>query len=303
MRYGAAISGLLHTTIVLLILVGLPKILQSERKGAVPVAVEIVSQDEFARLPEHRKPKPRKSPLKAPERSIMRKSPKQAAQPPEPLPNTSVKTVPPIPPNLETEVVPKPKRKPDAKPSLPKPKPKPKPKQLTASPKKKPTPRPKKKPKFPLDKEKQFLSVLKNLEKQKKLSKLSATKKEDKLAKRTEQKFRRSQFEQRRIAAQLSDAIKRQVSPCWKIQAGAKNAANMEVAIWMRFNQDGSLSAVPRIQDRGRLGNDPFFRAVAESALRALRDPSCVPIKLPYKHYDMWREIVLNFDPKEALGQ
>ena len=301
MRYGAAISGLLHTTIVLLILVGLPKILQSERKGVVPVAVEIVSQDEFARLPEHRKPKPRKSPLKAPERSITRKSPKQAAQPPEPLPNTAVKTAPPIPPNLETEVVPKPKRKPDAKPSLPKPKPKPK--QLAASSTKKPGPRPKKKPKLPLDKEKQFLSVLKNLEKQKKLSKLGATKKEDKLAKRTEQKFRRSQFEQRRIAAQLSEAIKRQVSPCWKIQAGAKNAANMEVAIWMRFNQDGSLSAVPRIQDRGRLGNDPFFRAVAESALRALRDPSCVPIKLPYKHYDMWREIVLNFDPKEALGQ
>lgn len=301
MRYGAAISGFLHTTIVLLILVGLPKILQSERKGVAPVAVEIVSQDEFARLPEHRKRKPRKSSLKAPESSITRKSPKQAAQPPEALPNTAVKTVPPIPPNLETEVVPKPKRKPDAKPSLPKPKPKLK--QLAASPKKKPGPRPKKKPKLPLDKEKQFLSVLKNLEKQKKLSRLSATKKEDKVAKRTEQKFRRSQFEQRRIAAQLSEAIKRQVSPCWKIQAGAKNAANIEVAIWMRFNQDGSLSAVPRIQDRGQLGNDPFFRAIAESALRALRDPSCVPIKLPYKHYDMWREIVLNFDPKEALGQ
>ena len=301
MRYSAAISGFLHTTIVLLILVGLPKILQSERKGLVPVAVEIVSQDEFARLPENRKPKPRKSPLKAPERSITRKSPKQAAQPPEPLSNTAVKTVPPIPPDLESEVVPKPKRKPDAKPSLPKPKPKLK--QLAASPKKKPGPRPKKKPKLPLDKEKQFLSVLKNLEKQKKLSKLGAIKKEDKMAKRTEQKFRRSQFEQRRIAAQLSEAIKRQVSPCWKIQAGAKNAADMEVAIWMRFNQDGSLSAAPRIQDRGRLGNDPFFRAVAESALRALRDPSCVPIKLPYKQYDMWREIVLNFDPKEALGQ
>ena len=301
MRYGAAISGLLHTTVVLLILVGLPKILQSERKGVVPVAVEIISQDEFARLPEHKKPKPRKSPLKAPKRSITRKSPKQAAQPPEPLPNTAAKTVPPISPNLKTEVAPKLKRKPDAKPSLTKPKPKPK--QLAASPKKKPGPRPKKKPKLPLDKEKQFLSVLKSLEKQKKLSKLGATKKEDKLAKRTEQKFRRSQFEQRRIAAQLSEAIKRQVSPCWKIQAGAKNAANMEVAIWMRFNQDGSLSAVPRIQDRERLGNDPFFRAVAESALRALRDPSCVPIELPYKHYDMWREIVLNFDPKEALGQ
>jgi hypothetical protein len=84
---------------------------------------------------------------------------------------------------------------------------------------------------------------------------------------------------------------------------GAKDAANMRVAIRMRLNPDGSLGAAPQIQDRRRMGGDPFFRAVAESALRALRDPSCVPIKLPYKYYDMWKDIVFNFDPREALGQ
>ena len=77
----------------------------------------------------------------------------------------------------------------------------------------------------------------------------------------------------------------------------------MRVAIRMRLNPDGSLGALPQIQDSRRMNSEPFFRAVAESALRALRDPSCVPIKLPYEYYDMWKEIVFTFDPKEALAQ
>ena len=125
MRYGAAISGLLHTTIVLLILVGLPKILQSERKGVVPVAVEIVSQDEFARLPEPRKQVPPKPPLDAPVKPTMQNSPKQTDKSPGPSPISATKTSPPVPINLKTELLPKPKRKPDSKTRSPKPKPKP----------------------------------------------------------------------------------------------------------------------------------------------------------------------------------
>lgn len=299
MRYGAAISGFLHTIIVLLLLIGLPKILQSERKAEVPVAVEIVLQDEPAALPKPSNPEPRKSLLDVPERPIVQKSIKKAVDSLKPLKTPVLKTAQPVSSNLKRELAPKPKRKPDVKPRSPEPKLKPK--QLLVASKQKPAPRPKQKPKPPLDNEKEFFSVLKDLEKQKQKARLRAAKTRDKLAKRIEKRPRLSQFEQRRIAAELSEAITRQVSPCWKIQAGAKNAANMQVAIWMRFNQDGSLGAVPRIQDRERLGNDPFFRAVAESALRALRDPACVPIKLPYKYYNMWREIVLNFDPKEAL--
>jgi hypothetical protein len=50
------------------------------------------------------------------------------------------------------------------------------------------------------------------------------------------------------------------------------------------------------------MSNDPFFRAVAESALRALRKPLCSPLKLPYSEYDEWKEIILTFNPREALG-
>ena len=105
------------------------------------------------------------------------------------------------------------------------------------------------------------------------------------------------------MAASLVQAVNRQVTPCWAIPAGAKDAANMSVAIRIRLNPDGALGGQPKVQDSGRLGSDLFFRAVAESALRALRDPQCMPLKLPYDQYDLWKEITFVFDPKEALGQ
>jgi hypothetical protein len=104
-------------------------------------------------------------------------------------------------------------------------------------------------------------------------------------------------------AASLAQAVNRQVTPCWSIPAGAKDAVNMSVAIRIRLNPDGSLGGSPRVEDTGRLNRDLFFRAVAESALRALRNPQCMPLKLPYEQYDLWKEITFVFDPKEALGQ
>ena len=74
----------------------------------------------------------------------------------------------------------------------------------------------------------------------------------------------------------------------------------MRVEIRIRMNPDGTLGAAPRVQDRQRMGSDTSFRVVAESALRALR--TCAPFKLPYNQYDMWKDIIFTFDPKEALG-
>ncbi len=77
----------------------------------------------------------------------------------------------------------------------------------------------------------------------------------------------------------------------------------MQIGIRIRLNPDGTLRGAPRIDDVGRLQNDSFYRAVAESALWALRNPGCSPLKLPYEQYDLWKDITLNFDPREALGQ
>jgi len=77
----------------------------------------------------------------------------------------------------------------------------------------------------------------------------------------------------------------------------------MRVGVQIRLNTDGTLRGAPRVLDDARVRSDRVFRAVAESAVRALLNPRCSPLKLPYEEYDIWQNITFNFDPGEALGQ
>ena len=47
---------------------------------------------------------------------------------------------------------------------------------------------------------------------------------------------------------------------------------------------------------------DPFFRSAAESALRAVLNRRCQPFKLPPEKYDIWKLMILSFNPKEMFG-
>jgi len=98
----------------------------------------------------------------------------------------------------------------------------------------------------------------------------------------------------------LSQEVMRQLQPCWSILAGAKEAQNIQVHVLIYLNPDGTLRGEPLVVDSRRMRRDPAFRAVAESALRALRDPRCSPLKLPVKSYKIWRSIYFNFDTKLA---
>ena len=317
MRYGAIFSGLLHVGILIAVIVGLPGMLRSDRQVVVPVSVEIVSVEDLSKQPEKKtppRPAAKKPPAEKPE------PPKTAEKPPPPP--TPRPTPPPAPkvaeakpepappkpepkPEVKPEPVPKPEAKPEA-PPVPKPKAKPAPPkepETQVAAKTPPAPTPKRKPELPKPKPDEFQSLLKNLDLQKRAAEKAKAEAPARVAKQAEEAPKRSALEDRRIAAGLAQAINQQITPCWKIQAGAKDAANMSVAVNIRLNPDGSLGGVPRIEDTARLGRDPFFRAVAESALRALRDPACMPLRLPYEYYDLWKAIIFTFDPKEALGQ
>ncbi|MFT5486266.1 MAG: hypothetical protein ACI9JL_001621 [Paracoccaceae bacterium] len=303
MRYGAIISGLLHVGLLVLVIVGLPRILQSERVEMVPISVEVVSIEEMAKLQEKKtppKPKAKKPPPKKPDPPKPTKKPPPPPEPPKPEPKPE-----PKPPEVKPEPVPKPKPKPKAE-TPPKPKVKPappkKPETQVAA-KTPPTPKPKRKPKPPPPKPDEFQSLLKNLAKDRRAAEKAKADAPAKVVKKAAEKPKRSALQARMMAASLVQAINQQVTPCWSIPAGAKDAANISVAIRIRLNPDGALGAAPKVEDTGRLGRDTSFRALAESALRALRNPGCMPLKLPYDQYDLWKDIIFTFDPKEALGQ
>jgi outer membrane biosynthesis protein TonB len=107
-------------------------------------------------------------------------------------------------------------------------------------------------------------------------------------------------IDQRRDAATLANMVAQQITPCWNVPAGARDAGDMRVGIRITLNPDGSLRGIPTMQDQGRMGTDAVFRAFGESAIRALQQ--CSPLRLPADKYALWQDMIVNFDPKQLVG-
>jgi hypothetical protein len=104
----------------------------------------------------------------------------------------------------------------------------------------------------------------------------------------------------RPLAISEIDLIRQQIRECWNLPAGAKEAENLSIEIKMVMNPDGTVRQA-RILDQSRLQNDLFFRAAAESALRAVLNPRCNPLKLPLEKYQQWQNMILIFDPSQMF--
>ncbi|MBF0246446.1 MAG: hypothetical protein HQL36_00010, partial [Alphaproteobacteria bacterium] len=237
-------------------------------------------------------------------------TPPPAPEPPAPPPGPQGSVQEPPAPEPEPEeskaavlVTPETKPKKEAK---PKPEPEEKPKKAD-SPKRAPTPIPPRKPKAPDN----FSSVLKTLEELK--SKPTEPKDEKKKPDPTPEpdfaKMMENALESPRqrsdVGPQLTiseiDLVRQQIQRCWNLPAGAKDAHEMVISIRVQLNPDGMVSQA-QILDQARVGSDPFYRTMAESALRAALNPRCQPFKLPPEKYERWKTMKLNFDPKEMFG-
>ena len=195
----------------------------------------------------------------------------------------------------EKEVKPKPKPKPEPKPEVQKPQPRVKPVEVA----KKPEP-PKKEPDFD--------SLMKNLAPTLKDAPKVEKKKEDvpdlnDIAKEIEAAIKRPSKmsdASRPMSITEIDALRQHIAKCWNPPIGAKDAENLKIEIEVTMNPD----ATPRAASIGSRSNlsDPFYRAAAESALRAVNNRRCWPYPLSPETYDQWRDLTLVFDPKELLG-
>jgi len=91
------------------------------------------------------------------------------------------------------------------------------------------------------------------------------------------------------------DMIKRQFYDCWIVPAGAKNLKNLIVSIQLKLDESGTVIN-SKLMNEKKLG-DPFFRAAAESAIRAVNHPECRKLKVPKKKYEIWKSLILDFNP------
>lgn len=92
----------------------------------------------------------------------------------------------------------------------------------------------------------------------------------------------------------LGQIIKSCVQSKWTVMAGGENAQGTQVKVRLRFNPDGRLAAAPTVVNPQ---NTPLFLAVSDSALRAVQ--ACEPFPLPGDKYEIWKDIILNFDPRD----
>ena len=285
--------------------VGLPQLRKPPPLVDTPVIIEVVTVAEITNAPPPAPPKvkvkvtpepPNVEPTPPPPPPPP--PPKAAAPPPPPAPPSEPEPeVAAVAPPPETKSKPKPKPKPVAE---PKPRPKAPPQLAAVKPQRKP------KPPDP------FASVLKTVEK---LERRAPPPK--KVEEKKEEAAKPETFEDRigRVLTNPArphdatrpltiseiDLVRQQIAGCWNLPAGAKEAEDLIIEIWVAMNPDGTVREA-RIQNQGRLRADGFYRAAAESALRAVLNPRCSPLKLPRDKYDEWQTMTLTFNPREMFG-
>ncbi len=96
------------------------------------------------------------------------------------------------------------------------------------------------------------------------------------------------------------DALRQQLSQCWSIMSGAANAEDQVVELSVVVNMDRTVASA-KIVDQSKYNSNPFFRAAADSAMRAMRNPNCNPLNVPPDKYDQWHVMRIVFDPKEMF--
>lgn len=272
-------SLLFHGLVVGILIVGLPYVTPELPPMEEPVAVEIFDIDEMTQTtaPTKKAEETKKTPVKkAPEKP--EDKPKPAA--PQVTAKTPPKPMAPKPPE-ETVAIPDAKKPPEpVKKMSPKPKPpeKPKERMLTASSE---------------EEQEDFQSLLRNLMPAEPEQAASETPD-------SEGKPQRFTPLGERMTLSEQDALRRQLAACWNLLAGARYAEDLVVEIKLFMNADRTIREA-RIVNQLRYNQDSFFRAAADSALRALYNPQCNPLDLPPEKYQQWETITVTFDPRSML--
>ena len=302
---GIALSAALHVLLVTLLVVGLPRLFDPPTPDEIPVAVQLVTVAPETRATHPNPNQPRadaKPDIPEVETSVAKPEPKPEPPKPVPMPPSSAAA----PPAAEVARPPEPKPAPPLPMKPPEPKPEPKPVETVEVPKPREKPEPPRqmaKSEAKLEEKKydpgQFDALLKNLAPQQVAPAPDAAPQRPRVASARASSQPRAPLGSQLTASEL-DMVRQQIARCWNVPAGARDAKDLVVEIRVTVDPDGTVRQAT-IVDQGRLGGDPFFRAAAESARRAFFNPQCRPLRLPAEKYAIWKDLVVDFSPKDIL--
>jgi hypothetical protein len=104
--------------------------------------------------------------------------------------------------------------------------------------------------------------------------------------------------EEKKATAAEIDILRNHVRQCWNAPYAA-NELNKIINLKIFTNPDGSVVDV-QIIDVAFYKKDPVYRAAADSARRAVKD--CSPLPLPKNKYDLFKIFTFNFDTSFING-
>lgn len=281
------VSAGIHFVILLIVIFGLPYLPQRYEEP-IPIGIEVVDVSDIAQTtkPEASAQKAEKkaeepTPPKPPQ---VKDIPKPAQPKPKPKPPEPKKEEPPKPPPQSDLADQPPEEKPEEKPE-------PKKEEKKEEPKEEP------KKEEPDTQEDDFQAMLKNLDPDVAVEKPSE---DNMMTTAPPDETASAGTLGDRITMSEMDALRRQLSQCWSVLAGANAQENLVIEIRMTVNADRTLQSA-EVVDQGRYNSDSLFAAAADTALRAVRSPMCSPLNLPPEKYDQWKSIKVRFDPSEML--
>ena len=109
-----------------------------------------------------------------------------------------------------------------------------------------------------------------------------------------------SEFMKKTMAVSYIDAVRLKLRSCWHLDAGAKGVKDMKIVLHTTLSPDGNVNSI-EILNHDEYNSSPWFKAVAESARRALI--VCSPYNLPVEFYKEWKDIVFTFYPDKKSVQ
>ena len=312
---GVALSAVLHVVLGGFLILGLPKLFAPPPPEEMPIAVQLVTiapetrathpnpnpprPDAKPEVPEVEAPAPKPEPKPEPPRPapVPPTAPAVSAAPDQPVLPES-KPPPPKPPEPKPELKPEPK--PEAKPvekvDVPKPKEKPEAPRQVAKVEAKPE---EKKPEEKKYDPRQFDALLKNLAPVHTAMTADAPPQPPRATAARASSQPKAPLGSQLTASEL-DLVRQQIARCWNVPAGARDAKDLVVEIKVAVDPDGTVRQAT-IVDQGRVGSDPSYRAAAESARRAFFNPQCRPLHLPAEKYAIWKDLVVDFSPRDIL--
>jgi hypothetical protein len=103
-----------------------------------------------------------------------------------------------------------------------------------------------------------------------------------------------------RAAAALTlsekDALRAQMQRCWSPPVGVRGSRDLVITVQFRLAPDGSVTDIVEVAAEG-VGR--LYDVAADAARRAVLQ--CQPYRLPPNKYEAWKEVRVNFDPRELF--